>query len=50
MAEDPATWDALSLMDDLKVSSPGFDYHIKKDGEGGANGTNVYDGTDEVPC
>jgi hypothetical protein len=32
MAEDPATWEALTLMDDLKVSAPGFDYRIKKYG------------------
>jgi hypothetical protein len=24
MGEDPATWEALTLMDNLKVSSPGF--------------------------
>jgi hypothetical protein len=34
MAEDLATWEALTLMDDLQVSAPGFDYRIKKDGDG----------------
>jgi hypothetical protein len=38
MAEDPATWEALTLMDDLKVSAPGFDYRIKKDGDGRPTG------------
>jgi hypothetical protein len=38
MAEDPATWEALTLMDDLKVSSPGFDYRVKKDQEGRPTG------------
>ena len=31
MQEDAGTWEALGLMDQLKVSSPGFDYRIKKD-------------------
>jgi hypothetical protein len=26
MQEDPSTWEALTLMDELKVSSPGFNY------------------------
>jgi hypothetical protein len=26
MQEDPTTWEALTLMDELKVTSPGFDY------------------------
>jgi hypothetical protein len=26
MSEDPAIWEVLTLMDELKVSSPGFDY------------------------
>jgi hypothetical protein len=38
MAEDPATWATLTLMDDLKVSSPGFDYRVKKDVDGRATG------------
>ncbi len=38
MAEDPATWEALTLMDDLKVSSPGFDYRVKKDVDGRPTG------------
>jgi hypothetical protein len=31
MQEDSGTWEALGLMDQLKISSPGFDYRIKKD-------------------
>jgi hypothetical protein len=38
MGEDPATWEALTLMDNLKVSSPGFDYCVKKDGDGRPTG------------
>ena len=34
MQEDSDTWEALSLMDDLKLLSPGFDYRIKKDSSG----------------
>jgi hypothetical protein len=34
MQEDSGTWEALGLLDELKVTSPGFDYHIKKDQEG----------------
>jgi hypothetical protein len=34
MQEDGGTWEALGLMDQLKITSPGFDYHIKKDQEG----------------
>jgi hypothetical protein len=43
MAEDPATWEAsLTLMDDLKVSSPGFDYQVKRDGDGRPTGILLY--------
>jgi hypothetical protein len=38
MAEDPATWEALTLINDLKVSSPGFDYRINKDRDGRPTG------------
>ena len=34
MAEDSGTWEAITLMDDLKVAAPGFDYRIMKDEEG----------------
>ena len=34
MQEDSGTWEAVGLMDKLKVSSPGFDYRIKKDTNG----------------
>ena len=34
MAEDPGTWEALALMDDLKVAAPGFDYQTMKDDNG----------------
>jgi hypothetical protein len=34
MQKDPSTWEALILMDELKVSSPGFDYRVKKDNNG----------------
>jgi hypothetical protein len=34
MQEDSGTWEALGLMDELKFTSPGFDYCIKKDQEG----------------
>ena len=38
MQEDSGTWEALGLMDQLKVTSPGFDYRIKKDAEGKPTG------------
>jgi hypothetical protein len=38
MQEDSGTWEALGLMDQLKVTSPGFDYRIKKDTEGKPTG------------
>jgi hypothetical protein len=34
MQESSGTWQAVSLMDELKVQSPGFDYRIAKDAEG----------------
>ena len=34
MSNDSDTWEALSLMDDLKIQAPGFDYRIKKDAAG----------------
>ena len=38
MQEDGGTWEALGLMDELKITSPGFDYCIKKDPEGRPTG------------
>ncbi len=38
MQEDGGTWEALGLMDELKITSPGFDYRIKKDPEGRPTG------------
>jgi hypothetical protein len=37
MQEDSGTWEALGLMDQLKISSPGFDYSIKKRPRGKAH-------------
>jgi hypothetical protein len=34
MQEDSGTWEALGLMDELKITTLGFDYRIKK-GQGG---------------
>jgi hypothetical protein len=34
MQEDPTTWETMTLMDELKVSAPSFDYQVKKDNEG----------------
>jgi hypothetical protein len=35
MQQDPTTsWEALTLMDEHKVTSPGFDYQVKKDNKG----------------
>jgi hypothetical protein len=38
LAEDPATWEVFTLVDDLKVPSPGFDNRIKKDRDGRPTG------------
>jgi hypothetical protein len=39
MQEDHgSTWEALGLMGELKVTFPGFDYHIKKDKDGRPTG------------
>ena len=38
MQEDSGTWEALGLMDELKITSPGFDYQIKKDTDGKPTG------------
>jgi hypothetical protein len=38
MQEGSGTWQALLLMDELKIKSPGFDYRIAKDDEGRPTG------------
>ena len=38
MQEGSGTWQALLLMDELKIKSPGFDYRIFKDDEGRPTG------------
>jgi hypothetical protein len=48
--EDGGTWEALGLMNELKITSPVLTIVLKKDQEGRPNGSYVYDFSNEDTC